>query len=44
MLRENPAAAQQQYQDVMASEIFRLAQAIQQSWLMKASRLLRKRQ
>jgi len=29
MLRENPAAAQQQYQDVMASEIFRLAQAIQ---------------
>ncbi|MCX5896311.1 MAG: hypothetical protein NTZ51_10835 [Proteobacteria bacterium] len=44
MLRENPAAAQQQYQDVMASETFSLAQAIQQSWLMKISRLLRKRQ
>jgi hypothetical protein len=44
MLRDNPAAGQQQYQDVRASETFRLAQAIEQSWLMKISRLLRKRQ
>jgi hypothetical protein len=44
MLRENPTEGQQQYQDITASGTFRLAQAIQQSWLMKVARLLRKRQ
>jgi hypothetical protein len=42
LLQRTCQQMQKQYQDILVSETYRLAQKIQQSWIMKVSRLLRK--